>query len=124
MTRLGLVILLMLLSASAHAERFSIKCIWNPQFIITFDEESKRVVARAKDAMPHKGVIDSNTEDEIRFHILPEQPNGGGGVWNRKSGSFISLQSLNEPIDKRYEDHCFRTELQPVMEQYDNIWPW
>jgi hypothetical protein len=102
-------------AAPAQAEQFSIKCTWNPQYTITFDEDSKRVIAQAKGAMLHKGVVDSITEDELRFHILPEQPNGGGGVWNRKNGSLNPLQSLGEPIDHRYEDHCSRTELQPVM---------
>jgi hypothetical protein len=110
--------------APAQAEQFSIKCTWNPQYPITFDEDGKRVMALAKGAMLHKGVVDSITEDELRFHIFPEQPNGGGGVWSRKNGSLNSLSSLSEPIDRRYEDHCFRTKLRLVMSRYDEIWSW
>ena len=119
MARCGLVVFLVLLGAPAQAERFSIKCTWHPSYIITFDEESKRVISETPGALTRKGVIDSATDDEIRFHMSVNP--AAGGIWNRKSGSLVLLDSLNLPADKRYENFCFKSELRPVMSMYDKI---
>jgi hypothetical protein len=119
MTRLGLVLLSSVLAAPAQAEQFSIKCIWNPTPIITFDEESKRVIWEVPRAMSHKGVIDSETEDEIKFH-LTIGPLRSDRIWNRKTGSLPA----ESPNDSKYENHCFKSDLRPVMSTYDEMLPY
>jgi hypothetical protein len=119
MTRFGLVLLSAVSAAPAQAEQFSIKCIWNPAPSITFDEESKRVIWEVPRAMSHKGVIDSETEDEIRFH-LTIGPLRSDRIWNRKTGALPA----ESPNDRTYENHCFKSDLRPVMSTYDEMLPY
>lgn len=117
MTRFAIAFFFVALSVPVQAEQFSIKCIGFPGWIITFDEERKRMISETPGGMMHKGIIESSTEDEVRFHSVLVSPEPVL-VWNRKSGV---LNRPGEPQDWRNE--CFRTELRPVMPRYDEILP-
>ena len=117
MTRFGLVVFLMLLGVPAHAEQFSIKCIWDPGYIITFDEERKRMIWEVPQGMTYRGAIDSIAGDDIQFRLLID-PLNTGRIWNRKSGSLVPSKA---PSDPKFENYCFRSELRPVMPLYDDM---
>jgi hypothetical protein len=122
MPRFGVMVLLMLLAAPAQAEQFSIRCTGaSLQYTLTFDEERKRVIVQTTGGSFIKSAIDSDTEEEIRFHYLPVQPNGPGGVWNRKSGVFVVLVFAD--ASKGTETQCVRIELEPAISRWDDIWP-
>jgi hypothetical protein len=119
MMRSGLLLFLVVLGAPAQAEQFSIKCIWDPGYIMTFDEERKRVISETPGARANKGIIDSATEDDILFHILYGS-SSPGLIWNRKTGSLVPVETAT---DRRFEQYCFKSELRPIMSLYDGIWP-
>ena len=116
----GAWLVLMILASPSHAEQISIKCEWG-LLTISFDEEKGRVIVQAQDGPPHKGVIDLDTKDEIRFHYLPDQPNNAVGIWNRRSGVFAFRKSTD--LQAANWTDCSRTEWQTIMSDYDSIWP-
>ena len=75
------------------------------------------MISETPRAMMHKGTIDSATEDEIRFRMLPGPSDPI--VWNRKSGSLV----IENPNGTTVLNHCFRSDLRPVMSLYDEIYP-
>jgi hypothetical protein len=121
MTRLGLAMFVVLIAPPARAEQFSIKCPWIAEIFLTFDEEGKRVIQETTGGGWYIGIIDSLTEDKIKFHLLTDRPDpSDGAIWNRKTNSLIPVRSQNDP---GFETHCSSSELRPVMSKYDDLWP-
>ena len=121
MTRFGLVLLSAVSAAPAQAEKFSIKCIWNPAPTITFDEESRRVIWETPYAPSHKGIVDFETEDEIRFHIIVG-PSRGDRIWNLEDGNSRSGQVARTTRNMKIT--ASSPELRPVMSIYDEMLPY
>ena len=116
MTRFGIALFLAALCAPAQAEQFSITCDLFPGYIMTFDQESKRMIVEVPQGHTFRGSIDSATDDEIRFHLLFELIETAH-IWNRTSGVLVAAKAPNDEP----KNVCHTSALRPIMSHYDEL---
>ncbi len=107
---------------SAHAESFSIKCIYGPgAFHVSFDTGSGKVVEETLSGRPLKGRIDKMDGERIDFHVVIPGTPDMDIVWD---GSKKILTILAIPGDTSRTGNvieCAATELRAMLSKYDSM---
>ena len=114
---------LSMLSSTANAESFSIKCSYTSYFYVSFDTDSGRVVEETLSGSGLKGRIDKIDGERIYFHVLKVGEPNFDLIWDGREKVLITVAIPGNATRGSITSVCTTTELRSMLSRYDDIAP-
>jgi len=112
-----------MLSSTANAESFSIKCSYTSYFYVSFDTDSGRVVEETLSGSGLKGRIDKIDGERIYFHVLKVGEPNFDLIWDGREKVLITVAIPGNATRGSITSVCTTTELRSMLSRYDDIAP-
>jgi hypothetical protein len=99
----------------AHAERFSIKCLYMTGFYVSFDTHSGEVVEETLAGRPLEGRIDRIDGERIDFHVVMPGIPDMELVWDGHEKTLTTVPIPGDSTRGLHVWECAHTELRSML---------
>jgi hypothetical protein len=99
----------------AHAERFSIKCLYMTGFYVSFDTDSGEVVEETLAGRPLEGRIDRIDGERIDFHVVMPGIPDMELVWDGHEKTLTTVPIPGDSTRGLHVWECAHTELRSML---------